>query len=176
MPMRQIPRCWPPARGASSSAWGLTVAMSTPVYKNGAGNIAYRKYLPEKGWDTAETVPDTSSADDYPSVRADDSDGQVDVGWTRHAGTSSGDQTRHFRVKSARPAINQLANTGIADPSTSTTANVISTLNDDKSPSLTGSTTVLDSQGNTVRTLFSGSEVRGAQSVVWDGRTVRATH
>jgi len=35
------------------------------VYKNAAGNIAYRKYLPEKGWDIAETVPDTSS---YSSV------------------------------------------------------------------------------------------------------------
>lgn len=129
--------------------------------------MAYRKYLPEKGWDAAETVPDTSSANDYAAARADVSDGQVDVAWTRHTGLSGGDQVRHSRVASARQATSNL--TG-SEPSSGITSTVSNDVDDDHTPTLTSATKVVDCTGNAVRTLRSGSKGRGHRGISWDGK------
>ncbi|MBI4493717.1 MAG: hypothetical protein HY690_13075, partial [Chloroflexi bacterium] len=139
-------------------------------YTKTTNELAYRRYLPERGLETTEHVLGSSAV--WPTARRELDDGQADVAWV-HLNPLAYWEVMHHRFATSRPFIRNLA----AGPSPfvplagqSTTLSY--SLADDVlfGKPLTVSVKVYDSVGGLVRTLVNGSQTVGSQSAAWDGK------
>ncbi len=138
-------------------------------YRTTAGTLAIRRYLPEQGWDAAETVLDPSTTDVYPTARLELGGGQADVAWVRQTGT--GQEVRAARLPASRPVVDNLQAPAQAfDPTAGQQATITHTNLDNSSTQLSATVAVEDCSGTTVRTLVNGTQSLGSQSVSWDGK------
>ncbi|MBI4492852.1 MAG: hypothetical protein HY690_08685, partial [Chloroflexi bacterium] len=168
-----------PPTGTPTTKFGITLNVgvdrgdlylvyTNPAQTGGYGYLAWRRYLPESGLDTTETVLESSGGNLYPTVRREVSDGQVDLAWSHIS--QQGFEVLHEHFPTTRPFIRALtASPTLFVPLAGQSTTISYNLADDGTGVLTVTATVYTSQGSLVRTL-TRSQGKGDQSLTWDGK------